>query len=1567
MTALVGVSEEFRDNSAIITLLITNSSVNSQINCKVPVTLQLIMIEGIIKKFVRQESLPSLPALNQLFKKGLQFKVLNITNCPTVESAIELLLNKSFREAFVNDNNCFVLVFEVNDRIDDFDMAEELFESSKPLIISFESKMQHEKFAVYKKEANERSLVKILHRDFRQSDWMEDGFNVSFNVEILLQALAVGNGGTLNTKILEATINHHECFGEMRFIERAAFNNNVLSLKFLRLFDNDLSLVNADNMKLFEIAAKSCDFQGFSALLDLPFDYDATVFNQTILSIEILQPQNTKNFNLLMIASESGNTEAVNFLLKCSYDINQTRDVDETAAAVAWQKENYEIFVMLLKENSLFPINFLSNLKQQKERGKVKNVLMFINDLNSLHENIKRGRMNEVRDFLERNPTIRHAYNIRNESAAATALRSEQFAIYEYLTSQGVCLGFHEDIGEILQNQQKVNCHDDRRTMMKKILLHQMHKKYFKPTCEKHLMTLLAHSHVGFDSPSIEHRSYFKFIKEAFECLDKIEEISAILNIVSKSNFFRIVFDFNRNAVNFLDPLTCKRTKGTSYFKSGYIYVGAKGLISDHGRLEVIGTLAHELAHYAIQLVYENSCKPYRDHDRKLQREFESIMTYCEFYKEEEDKILNVFSYPQDHQQAEMIVRVPHLLAFYMNDYDKLQTCQRKYENLFSFFKNQTLIDIRNEQPLMIAKRETVELNDWLGVIRPLLNLSITLKPEHLKMDLNTIGRICIIVSNCVKLTVKAIHLQLQRDLKARVESFFIFAKLDAVIEDEKAKTVLAKALVFGTKPTIIFECSSETMLEDLITIVDALKTDERVVFVVRDEGDNRYQQESFHLFSIQHAWEDFPSESQDELWTFNVNFQGKTLTLRELMKIPSKAVDAIPFCQLLGRCLNISEPLEFHEIDFFIERKFLSQNEEFCFESISEHARIHRVVLISDDPGAGKTTAFKSIATKLKDKFPDFWVAYVDLKQFIDIFEQHKLECFCKADALASFLAEKILKLERFELELFRQLFADNRVIILMDGIDEICPNYKYYIVKLLISLKTMSRNQLWISTRPHLANELSQELDCDLFHLKPFKSIEQRNFYYQFYEHRKVPRADLDRYVKGIEKLMSFLNQNRLFWSTITNEIISNPLFMRIAAEIYDDDVMQQSKNGKCLTLCNLYLMYERFIEKKFSLWMHKGRLSITDQIEIHRSSKSVMRCHLRLALERTFNDSKVKSLVEESHLTIEQITRVGLMSHDGLELQFFHRTFAEFFVADFLFRKVFCSDSYPEQSQRPSKERRIIMRLFVRVLTSEQFQMIRAFLGNAIELVKHNKEPRNFARLARLFCRESRRSEREQILMVAVNDGCINLTTLVLEISIATECILLKLMNREKRYLENVLVNSLKIHGNNVETVKSLWGAATKVYSQTDVKTLLLKVSQFGENLVHITAKSDSPQLIEFLLTEVKNAASEDEFKDFLLLRDDTGKTSMEIAIEFNKNPLSLLSIWKFFEEIFTETEQTEFLRKLITFQSNILHLASANSEKMLQEFWKIVCSKISENELKKNFISVEGFDEETFLLG
>ena len=64
----------------------------------------------------------------------------------------------------------------------------------------------------------------------------------------------------------------------------------------------------------------------------------------------------------------------------------------------------------------------------------------------------------------------------------------------------------------------------------------------------------------------------------------------------------------------------------------------------------------------------------------------------------------------------------------------------------------------------------------------------------------------------------------------------------------------------------------------------------------------------------------------------------------------------------------------------------------------------------------------------------------------------------------------------------MFKKCFEGNeinKVVVMVDGFDEISPNYKETVIEMLQVLKqTTSLQQLWVTTRPHLRAELEDNL---------------------------------------------------------------------------------------------------------------------------------------------------------------------------------------------------------------------------------------------------------------------------------------------------------------------------------------------------------------------------------------------------------------------------------------------------------------------------------------------------------
>jgi predicted NACHT family NTPase len=74
------------------------------------------------------------------------------------------------------------------------------------------------------------------------------------------------------------------------------------------------------------------------------------------------------------------------------------------------------------------------------------------------------------------------------------------------------------------------------------------------------------------------------------------------------------------------------------------------------------------------------------------------------------------------------------------------------------------------------------------------------------------------------------------------------------------------------------------------------------------------------------------------------------------------------------------------------------------------------------------------------------------------------------------------VLKLEsHLEKELFKKNFEGNeinKVMVMVDGFDEISPKRKDSVLDMLQVLKQTSLEQLWVTTRPHLREGLEDNL---------------------------------------------------------------------------------------------------------------------------------------------------------------------------------------------------------------------------------------------------------------------------------------------------------------------------------------------------------------------------------------------------------------------------------------------------------------------------------------------------------
>lgn len=166
----------------------------------------------------------------------------------------------------------------------------------------------------------------------------------------------------------------------------------------------------------------------------------------------------------------------------------------------------------------------------------------------------------------------------------------------------------------------------------------------------------------------------------------------------------------------------------------------------------------------------------------------------------------------------------------------------------------------------------------------------------------------------------------------------------------------------------------------------------------------------------------------------------------------------------------------------------------------------------------------------------------------------------------------------------------------------------------------------------------------------------------------------------------------------------------------------------------------------------------------------------------------------------------------------------------------------------------------------------------------------------------------------------------------------------------------MNSLQVHKTDVATTKTLWDAAGTVYCSKDFKKLLLTADASGKHILHTLAYTEGPEQLKFLISEIKGMTDEEEFKAFLVQKDFDGQNSFEITAKSNKNSIALRNVFAFYEEIFSEQELVVFLNEFINNPLN-LRAVTQNDEKVFEEVWDIVTSKISKSDLQQVFNNLE----------
>jgi len=551
----------------------------------------------------------------------------------------------------------------------------------------------------------------------------------------------------------------------------------------------------------------------------------------------------------------------------------------------------------------------------------------------------------------------------------------------------------------------------------------------------------------------------------------------------------------------------------------------------------------------------------------------------CEFVIE------NVYEYNENEQHAELIARIPHILALYFQNEERRKFCHEKFKQLFTFYERRIIHDLKIPHIEDLGmKNEIYKLNAKLEVAQALRESKYKLKMESLKVNTNIKDKSIIYLSNSPTMTIQAIfqrhkiesfHIGSSSSLQSHKsdqlfhnQRLFVYITHDKIDDKllQHLKTIMKTLEGFDGRLvlTVIINCEGRSM--KLLKNIAKKFFPCKIAFII-DVSSNTVNREvltkTFDLRDSKYTWNDLTQPSQQLLYDIKVNFQGKDMKLKEFLPETSQTLKDLPLNILITKnYLTISHKIE-NDTKYYVRRKFIDstarcnrwdqERNEYVdeydkpiktFDEIAETESI-KVILLADEPKAGKTATFKSIATRLKEKFVDKWIVFIDHKHHADVYRTCK-SVEWNQQKLSSFISQDVLQLLEYEQKIFEEFFIEGRVIVLLEM------NVFYQeILDFAVRLKELSQNQLWIATWPQHANKLELAFHTKSFKLVPFDDENRREFFENFLNSKGiVDKEEVEGKIKELESFLQLHNKEDNFPCDI-------PLMVRMIAEVYENSL--------------------------------------------------------------------------------------------------------------------------------------------------------------------------------------------------------------------------------------------------------------------------------------------------------------------------------------------------------------------------------------------------------------------------
>jgi ankyrin repeat protein len=378
------------------------------------------------------------------------------------------------------------------------------------------------------------------------------------------------------------------------------------------------------------------------------------------------------------------------------------------------------------------------------------------------------------------------------------------------------------------------------------------------------------------------------------------------------------------------------------------------------------------------------------------------------------------------------------------------------------------------------------------------------------------------------------------------------------------------------------------------------------------------------------------------------------------------------------------------------------------------------------------------------------------------------------------------------------------------------------------------------------------------------------------------------------------------------------------------------------------DLLCLYGRFIERKYEIYQgEKLQVSVSNAAAIEQREYQLKRKksdHQLLALKVLFTEEQV-ALFEnnkECSFSAEQLTRIGIVqvSDDG-KPHFIHRTFAEYYVADYLVNGLTKGNNTSEQ---------VLDFILKDVFQKEQHQVIRAFIDGLLSrskiskqmLKQHGKGIHDLGKCA------------VQILNRAVEEGNVNIVAMLLDslqASQHTDSLRQLLLPRDNG---GNSVYFMATERGNIQVLEKLWECANEELTTEEINNkLLLATDNEGMTVWHRAAYMGKLDiLLQVWEWAEEKLTREDINSKLLLATDNEGMTALhEVACDGNLDVL--LKIWEWInEKLTTEKINNKLLLATDNEGRTALHEAACEGKLVgLRKIWEWARGEVTTEDVDK----------------